>query len=588
MPTIDVDYAELERLLDVKLNGDTAKLDDILAYIKGEAKQYNEREGTVSVEMKDTNRPDLWSVEGLSRALRGYLNQEKGPKQYSAGESVVEVKVNAQLCNIRPFICCSIIKDIHLTDNTIRGIMHLQDKLDQTYGRNRQKTSIGIYNFDLIKPPIEYTAVKPKDISFVPLGFSEKMNLDEILERHPKGIEHGHIVKKNPLYPMLFDSEGNVLSFPPIINSTDLGKITEESRNLLVEVTGTMHTTVLNTLNLVTLALIDRGGKAYSATVRYPEKQFYSQKIVVTPNFENKHFALSVEYTNRLLGLKLTSEQISGLLLTAGLGIEKMTADTLSVLVPCYRVDVMHQVDLIEDVAIAYGYNNIEPLWRELPTTGRAKPDQRLIDVARELMVGLGYQEILTYTLTNQESLFQKMNTQPVKIIEVSNPKVVTMTCLRNWLLPSLMEFLSNNQSVEFPQKIYEIGKVTLIDETKETKTRDEEWLSAATTHVNANFSEIKSALDSFLGNFGVEWQIKETAHPSFIEGRVGSIIVGGLEVGVVGEVNPLVLEAWKLENPVAAFELNFQRIIERKFNPTGRVDSGSEEHDKYLYGEGL
>ena len=166
--------------------------------------------------------------------------------------------------------------------------MHLQDKLDQTNGRNRQKTSIGIYNFDLIKPPIEYTAVKPAEVSFVPLGFSEKMGLDEILERHPKGIEYGHIVKKNPLYPMLFDSEGKVLSFPPIINSNDLGKITEESRNLLVEVTGTLHKTVLNTLNLVTLALIDRGGKAYSATIHYPENIQYTEGTVVTPNFRQQ------------------------------------------------------------------------------------------------------------------------------------------------------------------------------------------------------------------------------------------------------------------------------------------------------------
>ena len=208
--------------------------------------------------------------------------------------------------------------------------------------------------------------------------------------------------------------------------------------------------------------------------------------------------------TNRLLGLKLNRlSKISDLLLTAGLGVEKVAGDCISVLVPCYRVDVMHQVDIIEDVAIAYGYNNIEPTWRELPTTGRAKPDQRFIDVARELMVGLGYQETLNTTLTNPENLFKKMNTEPTKIIELANPKIVTMTCLRNWLLPSLMEFLSINQSVEFPQKIFELGKVTLPDETKETRTRDEDWLAAVTTHPNANFSEIKSALDSFMGNLG-------------------------------------------------------------------------------------
>ena len=565
MPTIDIEYAELERLLSIKLEGDMAKLDDILAYIKGEVKLYNEKEGIVSIEMKDTNRPDLWSVEGLSRALRGYLNIEKGLKKYSVGKSIVEVNVNSQLYNIRPFICCSVIKDIHLTDNTIKGIMHLQDKLDKTFGRNRQKTSIGIYNFDLIKPPIEYTAVKPNDASFIPLGFTERLNLDEILERHPKGIEYGQIVKKNSLYPMLFDSEGKVLSFPPIINSNDLGKITAESRNLLVEVTGTLHETVLNTLNLVSAALIDNDGKAYSATIHYPNNSEYKQQTATTPNFTSRKMPLSVEDTNKLLGLKLSSKRIAELLLIAGLGIEKIKADMVDVLVPFYRIDVMHQVDLIEDIAIAYGYNDIECVWRELPTTGHAKPDQRLIDLARELMVGLGYQEILTYTLTNPESLFDKMNQPKTSLVELANPKVVTMTCLRNWLLPSLIEFLSNNQSTEFPQKIYELGKITLPDESKETKTRDEEWLCAATAHANANFTEIKSVLDAFFGNFGVEWQIKETSHPSFIEGRVGKVIVGGVDVGVVGEVNPVVLEAWKLENPVATFEINLKSILEGK-----------------------
>jgi phenylalanyl-tRNA synthetase beta chain len=567
MPTIDIDRQELQRLLNLQLNCDMEKLDDILAYVKAEVKGVDEKEGTLGIEMKDTARADLWSVEGLTRALRGYLNIEKGIKQYSAGASIVEVNVSPQLYGIRPYICCSVVKNIHLSDNIIKGIMHLQDKLDQTNGRNRQKTSIGIYNFDLIKPPIEYAAVKPADVKFVPLGFEEQMSLDEILERHPKGIEYGHIVKRNPLYPMLFDSEGKVLSFPPIINSNDLGKITEDSRNLLVEVTGTLHKTVLNTLNLVTLALIDNGGRAYSATINYPQNSPYSEGTVVTPDFKSKHWELSLEETNRLLGLELSAKEISDLLLTAGLGVEKVTEDCISVLVPCYRADIMHQVDIIEDVAIAYGYNNITPVWRELPTTGSAKPDQHLIDVARELMLGLGYQETLNTTLTNQTSLFEKMNVPPTQPVELANPKVATMTCLRNRLLPSLLEFFSINQSVEFPQRIFELGKVTLPDESAQTRTRDENWLVAATSHVNANFTEIKSTLDSFMVNLGVQWQIKETSNPSFIEGRVGTIIVKGSEVGVIGEIDPAVLENWKLENPIAAFEVNFQIISNRKLS---------------------
>ena len=292
MPTIDMEYKELEQLLNLELNGDMEKLDDILAYVKAEVKGYNKQDQTVNIEFKDTNRPDLWSVEGLARALRGYLGQQKGLKEYCADKSAVEVFVSKELYTIRPYICCAVIKGIHLSDPIIKGLMHLQEKLDQTYGRSRQKTSIGIYNLDLIKPPIEYTAVKPNDVTFVPLGFTEKMGLDQILEKHPKGCEYGHIVKKNPLYPMLFDADGKVLSFPPIINSCDLGKVTEESRNLLVEVTGTLHKTVLNTLNLVTTMLIDRGGKAYTVTIHYPDNADYTEKTVVTPDFSNRCIAL--------------------------------------------------------------------------------------------------------------------------------------------------------------------------------------------------------------------------------------------------------------------------------------------------------
>ena len=565
MPTIDVDCGELERLLGWSWQGDLEKLDWLLAFVKSEVKLYNEQENVASIELKDTGRPDLWSVEGLARTLRGFLELEKGPRRYEVGESVVGVHVDSQLKGIRPYICCSVVKDVKLTDAVIRGLMHLQDKLDQTYGRSRQKTSIGIYDFNLISPPLSYAVAKPDEISFVPLGFEEKMSLAEILVRHPKGVEYGHIVKGHSVYPILLDAERKVLSFPPIINSNDLGRVTDETGNLLVEVTGTVHQTVLNTLNLVTLALIDRGGKPYAATVRYPDEEFYAVKQVVTPDFRSKQLDLDVVYANKVLGLELSAERMAECLLTAGLGVEKVGGGSVSVVVPCYRVDVMHAVDLVEDIAVAYGYNNIEPLWRDLPSTGGLRREQRLIDVSREFMVGLGFQEVLNYTLTSPESLFDKMNREKARIVEVANPKVVTMSCLRSWLLPSLMEFLGSNQSVEFPQKIFELGKVTLLDDTKETRTRDEEWLAAATTHPNASFTEIKSALDAFFMNLGVEWQIKEAVHPSFIEGRVGTLIVNGVVVGVLGEVNPQVLEAWKLENPVAAFEVNMGEVIESK-----------------------
>src|SRR3989337_3155007 len=338
MPTIEVDCVELERFLGLTLQGETAKLNEVLAFVKGEVKLLDQNEGVVSIEMKDTNRPDLWGIEGLARALRGFQGLERGLKTYRVGKPIVDVHVDSRLAKIRPFIGCAVIKNVQLTDTIIRGLMRMQDKLDQTYGSNRQKTSIGIYDFSLINPPLSYTVAKPEEISFVPLGFSERMNLKEILERHLKGLEDGHIVKRHNGFPILLDSERKVLSFPPIINSNDLGHVSEETRHVLVEVTGTLHETVLNTVKLVTVALIDRGGKAYSATVHYS----HDNLTVVTPDFGNKRVDLNVKYANKILGLQLTGKRIAELLLTAGFGVEKVSEKNVAVLVPCHRIDIMN------------------------------------------------------------------------------------------------------------------------------------------------------------------------------------------------------------------------------------------------------
>jgi phenylalanyl-tRNA synthetase beta chain len=558
MPTIDINLREFEKLVGAAYAGNMGRLDEDLAFVKGEVKLYNSQEDNVSIEIKDTNRPDLWSVEGLARALSGYLNPATKPKEYAVKESLVGVSVDSRLATIRPFMGVAIIKNLNLDDTIIRGLMHLQDKLDQTYGRNREKTSIGLYDSSLIVPPLRYTVVKPDEISFTPLGFSEEMTLSQILDRHPKGIEYGRIVKKHRVYPIILDSANKVLSFPPIINSNDLGRVTAETRDVLVEVTGTVHEAVLNALTLVTLALADRGGEVASAVLQYEG----DGSRVVTPDFRDKLMELSVEYTNKILGLHLSGKQIAELLSIAGFRIEKTASNKVGVLVPCNRVDVMHPVDLVEDVAIAYGYNRISPVWRDLPTTGSVRPEQHLLDKTRELIVGLGFQEIMTNNLTNSETLFDKMDREKSKTIEVANPKVATMTCLRSWLLPSLMEFLSSNKSVEFPQKIFELGKVTLADEKKETRTRDENWVAAVSSHASASFTEIKSSLDSLLMNLGLTSRVEGIVHPSFIEGRVGEVVINEEKVGIIGEIHPRVLERWKLENPVSAFEINFDKII--------------------------
>ena len=288
MVTISVEQQDLEELIRAKLPSDLAVLNEILSQIKCEAtRTFSEESGVeeLSLENKDTNRPDLWSPEGIARALRGFLGLETGLRDYSiAGSSGVSIKVDPRLKKIRPFIACSIVKNARLSDAAIRGLMHLQDKLDESYGRGRRRSSIGLYEFDLIVPPLSYSVARPDEISFVPLGTSERMTLREILAKHPKGIEYGHIVERNPLWPILLDSRKNVLSFPPIINSNDLGRITPQTRNVLVEVTGTSLDTVANALMMVTISLADRKGRIYSSVIHYP---YGKTRRAVSPTLEH-------------------------------------------------------------------------------------------------------------------------------------------------------------------------------------------------------------------------------------------------------------------------------------------------------------
>ncbi len=560
MPTVEVELEDLGSLLGMELPRDLEKLNDILAYVKGEAKDLEAKE--TRIELKDSNRADIWSVEGLARALRGYLGFEKGLKDYMIqGSSGVEVHVDSKLKNIRPYIACSVVKGVKLTDTAIRQMMHFQDKMDQTYGRNRRRTSIGLYDFDLINSPLWYGVAKPSKVSFVPLDFSEKLTLEEILEKHPKGIEYGYIVRKHPVWPIFVDSENKVLSFPPVINSNDLGHITPKTENVLVEVTGTAIDTVQNTLTNVTVALADRGGRIYSVRIHYPYKGMVD---MTTPNLKGETLKLNLNYVQKVIGIQFTLKEIRELLEKARYNIVKATKSEVTVMVPCYRVDVLHPIDVVEDIAIAYNYNRVQPRWPQLLTIGGLSHEAEFRDLVRELMVGLGFQEILTYIMASSDVLFTKMNIEPQRVVEIANPRLTSMTCLRNWLLPSIMEFLSRNTHVEYPQRVFEVGYCVVHDEEKENMTNDIETLACVTIHSNASFTEAKSTLDALFTNLGIQYSLKEEEHGSFIEGRMGKIFVEGTELGFIGELHPQVLINWGLENPAAAFEINLDKYRQR------------------------
>jgi len=559
---------DLEELVGIKLPRDHEELNEILYQVKCELSGTSQTEpiredSELQLENKDTNRPDTWSTEGIARALRGYMGIETGIKRYKLARKIaIEIQVDKNLRQIRPFIACVVARNVKVNDVIIRGLIHLQEKLDQSYGRRRRRSSIGFYDFDLITGPLRYGAVGPDDISFVPLEGDKPMTLREILDTHPKGIEYGNIVREYEKMPILLDAKEKVLSFPPIINSNDLGRVTADTKNILVEVTGAPEETVKNVLTILTVSLADRGAEVAPALVRY---NYGKPRKVLTPNLSEKVVDLYLEEVKGIIGLELSRAQTVSLLRRARFDVSGSGRNKLNVQVPCYRMDILHPVDILEDVAIAYGLNKVQPRWPRELTIGDLSPIDYFSNTVRELMVGFGYQEILTFMMTNQEKLCTNMKQQPDRIVEISNPKIMTLTCLRSWLLPSLMEFLASNTHVEYPQKIYEIGDCTIWDPALPNRAGDQRKLACATTHSRANFTEMKADLEPLMLNLGLKFSLNPIEHRSFLEGRVGSILIGDQEIGMIGEVHPQVLENWKLEVPVAAMELDLDQLYRLK-----------------------
>ena len=526
--------------------------------MKGDVESLDEQNDSLNIEVKDSNHPDIWSVEGIARALRTHLGIAKPKAPRVTGASGLKVTIDRRLGPIRPYIATAIVKGVRPSENALKSWIGLQEKMDLTYGRKRKRASIGFYQADLIKSPLRYTVADPNSTSFAPLGSTEKMSLREIVERHPKGIEYGPIISSFKEWPLLIDGEDKILSLPPLINSNDLGKVNAETKNILIEVTGTNIDTVGNTLKIVAAAIAERGGKIYSCSQTYPDRK---TGLAITPDLRSSFKELVVDYANSLLGTSLRPVEISRLLAKAGHPPGKNAGKgVLRVESLCYRIDIMHQVDLVEDIAIAMDLNTLKPEWPKIWTLGGLAPETERHETLAEIMVGLGYQELLTYSLTNPEAFVDRMGLSAERYVELMNPKMSTHNSMRNWLLPSLLNVLRDNTHVDYPQKVFEVGPcVVLSSEGSETETLYK--ISAASIHTSAGFTEIRSCLDTLLTSLGLDFKVEASTHPSFLEGRTGSVVSGGKNLGIVGELHPKVIRAWGLSLPVAAFELEIPAI---------------------------
>ncbi|MFH0830158.1 MAG: phenylalanine--tRNA ligase subunit beta [Candidatus Aenigmatarchaeota archaeon] len=561
MPTIEVSINDLEELTGKKLPRDIEELNDVLQAAKGEAERLEGDRLTLSIE--DANRPDLWSVEGFAMEMRGALGAERGLPAFPFKKSNFTIKVDANLKEIRPYIAAAIIKGVRLTDDIIKGLMQTQDKIDGTYGRSRRKSSIGLYNFDLLSWPLTYESGSPQENPFVPLGFGEKMLPADIIKKHPKGQEYGKLLAGASRWPIFKDAEGKMLSLPPITNSADLGRITEQTTNILIEVTGTDWATVSNALRIMTIALTERGGQVIPVTVEYPYSVAGSRKII-TPDFEPRKIRAKVEEINCLLGTELSGAQMVTLLAKAHCKAQAK-GSTLDVQVPAWRTDVMHWVDIAEDIAIHHGYQKFEPIPPALPTVGASAPREKYSDRIRELLIGLKMQEVLNFTLTNTNDLLAKMNMTQERLIELENPVSSEYAVLRNWLLPGLLRFLASNRIHEYPQKIFEVGDCVVTDALAAERSRTMRKVAFAVAHDKVNFTEAKSKIEALLRNMGIEWSISPCSHPSFIESRCGEIKVKGKPAGFLGEIRPEVLANWGIEMPVIAAEIDLDQLAPQK-----------------------
>ncbi len=505
---------------------------------------------TIEIEI-NPDRQDMLSVEGIAIALRAFLGIETGLPRHPVRKSRKEIIVKRGLEKIRRYIACGIVKGVEVSDERIKEYMRLQESLTATHGRNRRKASIGLYVYDALKFPVIYRPERPDKIRFVPLGYESEMDGPTIMREHEKGIEYGPIIADFKKWPLLIDSEGKILSLPPVINSNDLGRVTEETTNIFVEVTGTHLPTVEQALNIMVTALAERGGRIESVTIRYPDGA-----VLETPDLTPHTMTIEVEDIRALTGLELSSEEIVTSLERMNYDAQAVGKRKIKVKTPAFRTDILHPVDVIEDVAIGYGFDRIEPMIPSTMTAGSLRPLTRLKNKCRDLMIGAGYQEIMSYVMTSPETMNSRMRrAQP--LIEVGNPKSRDFSALRNSLLPVLLDFAAKNQHADYPQKVFEVGDIVIPDEKRETRIDQRAALCGLVTDTRVNLTDLMNDIGFLLRGLGLEgrFRFRSREDSSFILGRCGTILIDDEEVGYFGEIAPEVLEAFGIESPVVAFE---------------------------------
>jgi phenylalanyl-tRNA synthetase beta chain len=502
--------------------------------------------GSVRVEYSP-NRPDFGTDFGVARALRGLLGKEVGLPVYRASPSGLAVKVDGRLSSVRPFIACATATGVKFDDEDIRQVISLQEDLHNGLGRKRRVIAIGLHDLDAVSGPLRYIAVPPT-FSFTPLDSKQNLTLTEILEKTEQGRLYGSVLKGARFFPIILDSKDTVLSFPPIINGSAT-KVSTKTRRLFIDITGTDRVICEDVLAILVTTLAEAGAKIGSVAIRY------RGGVKTTPDLKERELGLDLGLVERTLSLGLTRSQVVDSLRRSRLGVRGSR-----VLAPRYRIDLLHPVDVAEEVALGYGVDRIGPLYPASKQPGSFNAVEEFLDRTSTVMAGEGMTELMTFELVDERTLYDNFGRPSGSKVAVHDPRTQEHSILRDSLLPSLSAALSGNVKEDYPQRVFEIGRVY----ARVGEGVDESWnLGCLIAHAQSSYTEAKMYLEAAIGALvGKEVLTKPLTHWAFSEGRAASVSVDGTTVGAVGELKPEALAAFGLTVPVSGFEVNLSLVL--------------------------
>ena len=565
MPVVEVDPDELRRLTGHDDKGDDELRSDLFAL--GLEYEGETEDGAFQLELAP-DRLDRLSIEGVARSLRYQYGDDRGVYVPKTNKPDWTFVVDGDVPDERPYVTGAVIRGASLSEDGLQSLIQLQEKLHATMGRGREKGAIGIHDLTMLKGQpateggsnsITYTGVAPDGDSFVPLDADAEMTLGEVLTDHPIGDKYADLVADYGRLPAIYDDIG-LFSFPPVINGRRT-EVTTDSRDLLVEMTGTDQWTIDRMCNIVCYALDARGATVERVTVRYPDRD------LERPDLELDEKAVRHDRLEGVLGVDLEPAEVVDLAERSGLEAEP-DGDGYRVTVPPYRVDVLHPLDVIDDLGRAYGFNDLEPRYPDVSTVGGRHERSRHERAVRGALVGLGFQDLLNFHLVGGPDNFDRMGVDPGfdgvgggEPATITEPYSEEYEQVRTWALPSLLLVLEHNTHRAYPQDLAEVGLAARVDPDEPTGVAEWRTVAGVLARTDASYEDVRGQLQVLARRFDRDLATPATDHPSFIDGRAADVVLDGEVAGVVGEMDPAVLVEHDLEVPVAAFELRLDAL---------------------------